>query len=163
MAKIKTLKESELFKDLSDKEIAVISQIATEKTIPENTPLFVENMLGESLFIIKSGSVQISKVIPGVGEQNLLSLAPGDFFGEMALLNGGARMVSAKTEEKTELLIISRDDFKGLLEKEPACCLKFLQGIVGVFTNRIRGSSQLINEFIAWKAKNKGSSSDVII
>jgi CRP/FNR family cyclic AMP-dependent transcriptional regulator len=155
MAKIKALKETELFKDLTDKEIAVISQVVTEKTMPKNTPLFVENMLGESLFIIKSGSVQVSKVIPEIGEQNLLVLGHGDFFGEMALLNGGARMVSAKAVEETELLIITRDDFKGLLDKEPASCLKFLQGIIAVFINRIRGSNQLISEFIAWKSKNK--------
>ncbi|UCD84020.1 MAG: cyclic nucleotide-binding domain-containing protein [Deltaproteobacteria bacterium] len=162
MAKIKTLKESELFKDLSDKEIAVVSQIATEKTIPKNTPLFVENMLGESLFIIKSGSVQISKVIPEEGERNLLSLGPGDFFGEMALLNGGARMVSAKTIEETDLLVINHDDFKALMDKEPAGCLKFLQGIIKIFVNRIRDNTQLINEFIAWKAKSKGNGSDVL-
>ncbi len=161
MAKIKALKDTELFKDLTDKELAVISQIVTEKTMPGNTPLFVENMLGESLFIIKSGSVQVSKVIPGIGEQNLLTLGPGDFFGEMALLNGGARMVSAKTVEETELLVITRDDFKELLEKEAASCLKFLQEIIRVFTNRIRNSNQLISEFIAWKSKNKGSS-DII-
>ena len=156
MAKIKALKETELFKNLTDKEIAVISQVVTEKTMPKNTPLFVENMLGESLFIIKSGSVQVSKVIPGIGEQNLLVLGAGDFFGEMALLNGGARMVSAKAVEETELLIITRDDFKGLLDKEPASCLKFLQGIITVFINRVRGSNELISEFIAWKSKSKG-------
>lgn len=155
MAKIKPLKENELFKDFSDKEIAVISQIVNEKTYPKGTPIYVENMLGESLFIIKSGSVEIRKNLGQGGDQLVSTLGEGEFFGEMALLEGGPRLVSAKTHEETELLVVSGDDFKALMEKEALVCLKLFLSIVKVFTKRIREIMPLAEEFLAWKVKKK--------
>lgn len=150
MTKIKTMKENQLFKDLNDKDIAVLSQITLEKTIPKNTPIYVERMLGESFYIIKSGAVQISKNIKGLGEKDVFVLKPGDFFGELALLDGGPRPVSARTIEDTELLIIDRDDFLKLMEKEPLTCIKVLSAIVKLFTQRIRENQALFDDFIEW-------------
>lgn len=155
MAKIKPLKENELFKDFSDKEIAVISQIVSEKTYPTGTPIYVENMLGESLFIIKNGTVEIRKNLGPVGEQLVAALGPGEFFGEMALLEGGPRLVSAKTQQEAELLIISGDDFRALMEKEPLTCLKLFLSIIKVFNKRIREIMPLAEEFLSWKTKKK--------
>lgn len=155
MAKIKPLKESELFKDFSDKEIATISQIVSEKAFPTGTPIFVENMLGESLFIVKSGGVEIRRNIGGVGDQLVMTAGPGDFFGEMALLEGGPRLVSAKTQEDTELLIIAGDDFRALMEKEPLTCLKLFLAVIKVFTKKIRDIMPLAEEFLSWKVKKK--------
>lgn len=150
MTKIKAMKENQLFKELSDKDIAVLSQITLEKTIPKNTPIYVERMLGESFYIIKSGAVQISKNIRGMGDKEVFILKAGDFFGELALLDGGARPVSARTVEDTELLIIDRDDFVKLMEKEPITCMKVLNAIVKLFTLRIRENLVLFDEFIEW-------------
>ncbi len=153
MTKIKTMKENQLFKELSDKDIAVLSQITLEKRIPKNTPIYVERMLGESFYIIKSGAVQITKNIRGLGDKELVVLKEGDFFGELALLDGGARPVSARTIEDTELLIIDRDDFVKLMEKEPITCTKVLSAIVKLFTQRIRENLGLFDEFIEWYIK----------
>jgi CRP-like cAMP-binding protein len=153
MTKIKTMKENQLFKELTDKDIAVLSQITLEKTIPKNTPIYVERMLGESFYIIKSGAVQISKNIKGVGDKEVFILKSGDFFGELALLDGGPRPVSARTVEDTELLIIDRDDFVKLMEKEPVTCMKVLNSIVKLFTQRIRENLVLFDDFIEWYIK----------
>lgn len=155
MAKIKPLKENELFKEFSDKEIATISQIVGEKAFPKGTPIFVENMLGESLFIIKSGSVEIRRNMGGLGDSLVTTLGPGEFFGEMALFEGGPRLVSAKTQEDTELLIIAGDDYKALIEKEPLTCLKLFLAIIKVFTKRIHDILPLAEEFLSWKVKKK--------
>ena len=151
MAKIKQIKESELFKDFSDKEIAVISQIVSERKFPANTPIFVENMLGESLFLIKSGTIEISKNIPQIGETKFLTIGAGEFFGEMAVLDGGSRLVSAKVTEEAELLIMSGDAFKTLSESEPMVCLKMLLSIIKITTKRFRENIANFDEFMAWK------------
>ncbi len=155
MTKIKAMKENQLFKELNDKDIAVLSQITLEKTIPGNTPIYVERMLGESFYIIKSGAVQISKNIRGLGDKEVLILKSGDFFGELALLDGGPRPVSARTLEDTELLIIDRDDFIKLMEKEPVTCTKVLNAIVKLFTQKIRENLVLFDEFIEWYIREK--------
>ncbi len=153
MTKIKTMKENQLFKELNDKDIAILSQITLEKKIPKNTPIYVERMLGESFYIIKSGAVQITKNIRGMGEKEVVVLKEGDFFGELALLDGGARPVSARTVEDTELLIIDRDDFVKLMEKEPVTCARVQSAIVKLFAQRIRENLELFDEFIEWYIK----------
>jgi len=155
MAKIKPLRENDLFKDFSDKEIAVVSQIVSEKAYPKGTPIYVENMLGESLFIVKSGSVEIKKNLGAGGENLVAVIGPGELFGEMAILEGGPRLVSAKAQEETELLMISGDDFKAFMEKEPVVCLKLFLGIIKMFTRRIRELMPLVEEFLSWKSKKK--------
>ncbi|HEY4716757.1 MAG TPA: cyclic nucleotide-binding domain-containing protein [bacterium] len=155
MSKIKAMKENIFFKDLSDKEIAIISQITNEKTIPNHTPIYVERMLGESFYIIKSGSVQISKQLSGTGDKEVLQLNAGDFFGELSLLDGGSRPVSARAIENTELLVIDRDDFLKLIEKEPLLCAKILSAIIKLFSKRIRDNLPLLDEFLEWYIREK--------
>lgn len=152
MAKIKPLKECPLFRSFSDKEIAVISKIVSEKKIPAGTPLFIEGMMGETLFIIKKGSVQTSRNIPGAGEMELAIIRSGEYFGEMSLLNGGAREVSARTVEETEFLTIDREDFQEFLKAEALVALRLVLALALNLAEKTRGGLAQIDEYLAWKA-----------
>ena len=152
MAKIKPLKECPLFKNFSDKEIAVLSQIVSEKKIPAGTPLYIEGMIGETLFIIKKGSVQTSRNIPGVGERELAAIKSGEYFGEMSLLAGGTREVSARTVEETEFLTIDREDFQELLKTEALIALRLVMALALNLAEKTRGGLDQIDEYLAWKA-----------
>jgi CRP-like cAMP-binding protein len=152
MAKIKPLKECPLFKSFSDKEIAVISRIVSEKRIPAGTPLYIEGMIGETLFIIKKGSVQTSRNIPGVGETPLAAIQSGEYFGEMALLAEGPREVSARTVEETDFLTIDREDFQEFLKTDALIALRLVQALALSLSEKTRGGLDQIDEFLAWKA-----------
>lgn len=91
----------------------------------------------EALYIIKSGSVRIS--LPGAdgGEKAMLLFGPGDFFGELALLQEETRLVNARTESSTELLILTRKDFQALLDLAPRTGAKILHAIAKTLVNRI--------------------------
>jgi CRP/FNR family transcriptional regulator len=151
MAKIKPLKDCKLFRDFADKEIALISQIVSEKKIPEGTPIFVEGMLGDTLFIIRKGLVRISRNIPEVGEMELGIIENGGFFGEMALVDGGSRAVSARTLKETELLTIDREDFLKLIKKETAVAMQLVMAIAQGVTEKTRQNLALIDEYLKWR------------
>ncbi|MCM8781850.1 MAG: cyclic nucleotide-binding domain-containing protein, partial [Candidatus Omnitrophica bacterium] len=94
-AKIKPLREHPLFRNFSDNEIAILSKFVEEKNIAAPTPLFLENMKGQSMYIIVTGAVQLAKMVSEGETRTLTTLGPGDFFGEMALIEDGPRQVSA--------------------------------------------------------------------
>lgn len=75
---------------------------------------------GNALYVIASGGVKVVLPSPDAGESAILAtLGPGDFFGELALLDGGAHSASVIALEATEALVLGRADFEQLFETQP--------------------------------------------
>lgn len=151
MAKIKPLKENVLFKDFSDKEIALLSKYVEEKTIVAPTPLFLENMKGESMFIVVKGGIKLSKMLSEGEEKTLTTMGPGDFFGEMALIEEGPRAVTAIVVKDSQMLVIKRCAFEKLMAEAPKVAVKVVIGIYKTLSDRIRSLSPKIQEMILEK------------
>jgi CRP/FNR family cyclic AMP-dependent transcriptional regulator len=147
MARVKTLRDHPLFVDLSDPELAVIAAVADEKRLPEGTTVFLENMPGESMFIVKMGRIRISKKVDGA-ERVLLTLGPSDVFGEMALFDGGPRGATARVAEPSEVLIIKRSDVMALAEKEPRAVLKLVLAVGRAFVGRLREQGEAFRDLL---------------
>lgn len=76
---------------------------------------------GDALFVIASGSVKVVLPSPDAGEPAILAtLGPGDFFGELALLDGEPHSATVITLEPSEILVLGRADVELLFEREPA-------------------------------------------
>ncbi|HEV8490575.1 MAG TPA: Crp/Fnr family transcriptional regulator [Candidatus Limnocylindrales bacterium] len=75
---------------------------------------------GDALFVVVSGAVKITLPSEAGDEAILATLRPGDFFGELALLDGAPRSASAAALEPTETLVLPRDRFRDLVAREPA-------------------------------------------
>ncbi|MFO8057268.1 MAG: cyclic nucleotide-binding domain-containing protein [bacterium] len=151
MTKIKPLRDNVLFRDFSDKEIAVLSKYMEEKSIAAPTPLFLENMPGESMFIIVSGAINIAKM-RGEGEtETLMTLGAGDFFGELALVENGPRAVSALTAQDSQLLVMKRSAFEKMMEESPQIAVKVVMGMYKTVTSRIKSCSPRIQEMLMGK------------
>lgn len=148
MARVKTLRDHPLFVELSDAELAVIAAVADEKRLPEGTTVFLENMPGESMFIVKMGRIKISKKLEAGGEKLLLTLGPNDVFGEMALFDGGPRGTTARVAEPSEVLIIKRSDVMALAEKEPRAVLKLVLAVGRAFVGRLREQTESFKEIL---------------
>lgn len=148
MAKIKSLKESNYFKSLDDKELAVLGQIVEEKTLPPGTTLFLEGMLGESMYLVVSGQIKISKMIAEGEEKILVMMGPGDHFGEMAILDGGPRAASAVSTEQTHILILKRGDLMKLKDKNASVCLKVVMALVQDFSRRVRENAERYKDLL---------------
>ncbi len=137
MSKQAAMKACPLFKGFSESGLAMMEKIARERKIPANTPIFVEDMVAESLFIVVLGVVRLSIRSADGRDQVLEKLAPGESFGELSLLIGGHRMVTATAETDCEVLEINRRDFAKLQKQKPQACLKLLISIVNQFGKRV--------------------------
>jgi CRP-like cAMP-binding protein len=133
----KLISSCELFKGFSESGLVLISKISRERVLPAGTPVFVENMVSDSMFIIKSGIVRISFSSAEGKDRVIEKITTPEAFGELSLLVGGKRMVTATTDTQCELIEISRREFVKLQNQKPQACLKLLINIVKRFGNNI--------------------------
>jgi CRP-like cAMP-binding protein len=107
-----------LFQGLNEKEHRDILERIILMYYPKNYELFSEGEQGDALYIIKNGSVQIFHPVKSEDEdtRNVAVINDNGFFGEMALVTEEKRNASAKTLLDSEIFILSRDDFKKLLD-----------------------------------------------
>lgn len=115
-----------------------------ERTYPRGTMIFSDFQPGSEMFIIKEGSVKISKVTNDT-EVTLAILKQGDMFGEMALLNNDLRSASAIANETCKLTAVSMSNFIKITETNPAMITK----ITTTFSDRLWAMQrQLSNSLI---------------
>ncbi|MFT3916746.1 MAG: cyclic nucleotide-binding domain-containing protein [Anaeromyxobacteraceae bacterium] len=129
MTAIEALQRSALFRDFTETGLKIFASIAQEKALPAGAPLFAENMVGESLFIVKSGTVRITQRGPEGQPKELGALGAGDHLGGMALLGKSVRQVTATAATPVELLEITHRDFLRLQPQKPQACLKLAVAI----------------------------------
>jgi len=123
------LKNIPLFSGLNDKEMEALQKVAVIKTFPKNTILFSEGDPSDSFYVVRKGKVNVG-INDEEGREIILSmLGPGEYFGEMALLDGEPRCAFVTTKEKTQLFIVSKKDFQSLLISSPEIMLNLLKGL----------------------------------
>ncbi len=116
------LKQIPLFANLEEALHREIIQHIALMYYPANYNLFKEGDIGDALYIIQKGQVQIFHAPKEAGELEKLvaEINTGGFFGEMALVTEVPRNASAKTTVESEIFILSKDDFKRLLDTNTA-------------------------------------------
>ena len=131
------LKDSSIFKDIPAKELIYIAQSLIEVNLLKGSSVFKDGDLGDSMYFIFNGKVQISK-----GGTELITLNKADYFGEMALLDGEARSADAIAIDDTILLKLDARDFKKILYSND----KIVKGILGMLSSRLRKANELLNK-----------------
>jgi len=155
LKKLQAIKGCPLLKGLTSDEIATFSTILEEKHLAEGTTVFVENMPGESLFMVVRGAVKVSKMVAEGEEKILVVLGADEVFGEMALLDGGPRAATARIAENAILLILKRTSFDIFCAKQPLLGLKILRNIVHIFCRRIRENDAEYRQMLEWTYQTK--------
>jgi CRP-like cAMP-binding protein len=145
---VRALQASPLFKSFTETGLVLIASIGQEKQLPAGTPLFVENMLGEALFVIASGRIRVSVRGAEGREQDLTELGPGDSLGEAALLRVGPRLCTATALTDAEVIEIARRDVAALQRTKPQACLKLMMGVVELIGARSRDVSPEIRRLV---------------
>ena len=142
------LQKTMLFKGSSAGELQLASGLFRERLIKANATIFTEKMPAEALYIIKSGNVRIS-IMAGEGEEkSLLLLGPGEFFGELALLQEGSRMVTARSETAVELLMITKKDFQQLMDLYPRTASRMLLTITTLLAMRVKAYNAQLKDML---------------
>jgi CRP-like cAMP-binding protein len=102
--------------------------------------IFREGDPGTEMFIIQSGKVKISKLIKGGDEKTLVILGPGDFFGEMAVIDKDNRSANAIALEPSRLISLDEDVFEMHMQTNPKIVKKILKNL----STRLREANQQI-------------------
>ncbi len=136
------LADSPLFIELSKQEIEYLSSIFTRTQVFEGKTVFIENMPGESLYLIQEGTVQISQMLSELDEQALVSLEKGDVFGEMAVIDQENRMATARIIKDATLYSLKREAFAALIKAKPRLGLQLTLNIVRIFGRKIRNAKK---------------------
>jgi len=129
-----------LFSDLSDQSLKVITGKMVARSYDKEKMILVEESAGETFFLISNGTVKITRMSDDGREVILAILGTGDFFGEMALLDGEGRSANVIALEDAEVLTLQRSDFLDILERFPKIAIHLLKEL----TTRIRYSDQQI-------------------
>jgi len=134
----KILKSSPLFAALDETELNSLAACAGRRTYPSGEILFSEGEPCAGLLIVVSGRVRIFKTSPS-GREHVLSLdGPGSSIAELPVFDGGPYPASASATQSSELLFISRKDFRAICLQHPDVALKVLQ-VVGARLRRLVG------------------------
>ncbi len=115
-----------LFAELDDKELSAVAAVAKSRRHLKDEVVFHEDESGDVFCLIREGRVKVTMVSPEGKEIILSMLGPGDFFGEMSLLDDEPRSATVMATENLELLIIWRSDFVQLLQENFSITRKVL-------------------------------------
>lgn len=120
------LEDVDFFKILGDEDRRELAEVVDLIKLADGETLFRAGDPGESLFLVRAGEIELY-VRDNAGQKIILDITrPGDFFGEIALLDAGARTASAVALTDTELIELDRDDLLLLFQRKPDAALSML-------------------------------------
>ncbi len=119
-----------IFSECSKRELQVIARASKEVSHKADTVIAREGERGIGLFLILEGECKVT-----IGGKTKARLGPGDFFGEVALLDGGPRTATVATVTPVRLIGITGWVFRGLLMEHPSIALKTLEAVAGRLRN----------------------------
>ena len=120
------LRNVPIFSDLEDKDLLRIVKLGVRQKYKKGNIVVLEQESGAALFVIITGKVKVVRTDEDGREVILSMFGPGEFFGEMSLLDGLARSASVVATVKSELFMIHRRDFLQLLEEYPQVAISLL-------------------------------------
>ena len=136
------LKTVPLFRELDDDDLAQVLMVGLLRRHAEGAILTTEGAPGGQLHVIHQGRVRISKVVPGVGEEALAILRPGDFFGEVEFLDGAPASAQAIAHSDCEILSVPHTEIQGLMSSCPELSAKLLWALSRTLAARLRDTNQ---------------------
>ncbi|MGE5073366.1 MAG: cyclic nucleotide-binding domain-containing protein, partial [Anaerolineae bacterium] len=128
LERVLLLRDIPIFSDLSPEDLQQVAAIAVEQWYPKDTTIFHQEDPGDMMFVIVDGHVQVVRTINGA-EQVLAQRGPGDFVGEMAIIESAPRSASLVTLEDVRMLAIDAETFKGILRERPEVSLAVLRSL----------------------------------
>lgn len=134
-----------LFASLDDEAATELRDLLQTRNVPTGTELFHAGDLGDAMYLIEGGRIQISVTDDDNKEVVLAELAQGDFFGEMAIIDGKQRSADATVNEDARLAVLSRESFLRFINANPAVAL----GMLSATFSRLRRTDRLLQQRVS--------------
>jgi CRP/FNR family transcriptional regulator len=135
---VATLKSTQLFSALDNSEIGSFAERTSIRRFAPGELLFAEGEPCAGLYVVISGRVRIFKTSSSGREQVLTIEGPGGSIAELPVFDGGAYPASAAAVDESQLLFVSRDDFRAYCLEHPQVALKVIE-VVGARLRRLVG------------------------
>ena len=143
------LKKYKPFKNFDNTDLQAMNELCVIKAYKKDEQVFAEETKGDAMYIVKSGSVKILKVVKNQ-ENTIAVLKAGEFFGEMALLDGQPRSATVKAIEPSECLVIADKAYMKMRADRPKTALKLMDIIIRVLSNRLRQANKNLEVISFW-------------
>lgn len=147
------LRKVALFESLLPEHLKLVQGICIELTHPSSTKVFADGDPADRFYFIVKGKVRISKMVPGMGEEALAILEPGDYFGEMALIDDAPRSADAITNTTVIIGAIERRQFEDLLFMNKDLAYDLLWTFVRTLSSRLRQTNEKMRAFLVMAGK----------
>jgi CRP/FNR family transcriptional regulator, cyclic AMP receptor protein len=148
---LEALRSVPLFASLDDNAAREVRGLLTINDVSAETQLFQKGDSGDAMYLIESGRIRISLTDEDGREVTLADLAQGDFFGEMALIDGRKRSAHARVVDDARLAILARRDFLSFVRSNPDVAL----GMLGALTDRLRRTDELLRSRVSRNANEE--------
>lgn len=150
------LRENILFQDLGERELRFVESLVHVRRFHAGEPVFRQNEIGVGMYLIAKGRIEIFVSDPNMqslvaDDENreifITQLMPGDFFGELALVEDGARRTaSAIARDESVLIGFFKPDLSEVLARSPEAGIKISLRLAEVLGRRLKETTEKVSE-----------------
>jgi CRP/FNR family transcriptional regulator, cyclic AMP receptor protein len=137
-------KQITIFDGLSDEELRELTSVTRRRSFRSGEVIFHRDDPGQVMYVIKEGKVKICLISPDGQEISLVVFGKGDYFGELALLDGLPRSADAIALERVECYTLQRSDFHNAIMKSPKIAIRVME----ILCERLRKTDQQVEDLI---------------
>jgi len=134
-----------LFEGLGDAELARIAEQSWSRRYPEGQVLTSEGDPGDSLLIVESGAVRVSRLTPAGQEIVLAVVEAPDAIGELALIDGAPRSATVTAQTPVQIRIVPRGAFLQFLESDPRAMMAVMRTVAGM----VRATNERLSDILS--------------
>ncbi|CAN5182627.1 Crp/Fnr family transcriptional regulator [soil metagenome] len=140
MANTDLLGKVPLFSELSPDELGRVVSVAIPRSFPKGVRVFHEGDDSDACYVVRTGDLRVTREHSDGRAITLATLATGDFFGELAMLDGGLRSASVETLADSELLALPALDMRRVIAKNGDIAAKLIVAL----TRRLRETNERV-------------------
>lgn len=149
-----------LFREFTLPDLRALSGRVSERELGRHQVLCREGDPGNAMFVVRRGTLIISKAVTGQMEKVLSRMTPGDFFGEMSLFSSMPRAATVQADTEASVLILDREALQHLIEVNPRGAFALFRAMVEEFVERLRHTDDLVAEVTRWGLEATGLAAD---
>jgi len=145
-----TLRASSMFAGMSELELAAVGAFLEALRVPAGEAVFREGERGSAMYIVRSGRVAAFSVQLDGSLRTIGSYGPGDFFGEMAVIEDAPRSATCVAQSDVELLALEAIDFFRIVYEHPMIGLRMASAMVEVMAGWLSENFELLDQMARW-------------
>lgn len=157
-----TLSQADIFDDLTSTQLELVSSICDERHYQAGDVIFEENTVGDEMYVIASGEVDIQvdpALIGNESNQGAFTIATfrrGQVFGEVSIVDEGLRSASARCSHKdTHLIVLPRERLMLLCDQYPTLGYKLMRNLAADLAMKIRHTDLQVREQLTWTQRGE--------